>query len=348
MMALALMTAGLLLGTGPAGASTGAGWVRLAHLSPNTPAVDVYLYNFGDPSARLVLHHVSYGNVSPYEQLPPGDYTVAMRATGATASSPPVLSTAFWVTAGDAYTVAGMGPLSGLRLQVMKDALTAPPGRALVRVIQASLRQQAVSVSLGGQPIAPHLTFATTTSYQAVAPGHRTVTAVGDSERASLDLDLAPDTTYTLTVLDGQSGLRIAALDDAVGSRVMPVGGADTGLGGTAPLPAPSPLPWLCLLAAGLLLAGAGQRLSRRANRNSKSISRTGRGFRCAAAGTVLWRRASRPARGRTRARPERKAKLSQCGLSRLIRDLPLSPEIDYPAFPEHNGSRTIRARNSA
>jgi hypothetical protein len=44
----------------------------------------------------------------------------------------------------------------------------------------------------------------------------------------------------------------------------MPVG-ADTGLGGTVPRPAPSPLPWLCLLAAGLLLAGAGARLSRRA-----------------------------------------------------------------------------------
>src|SRR5580658_65763 len=87
--AAVLISAGLA-GAVPAAASTGYGWVRLAHLSPNTPAVDVYLYNFGNPSARLVLHHVSYGTVSPYEQVPPGEYTVSMRAAGAKGSAPPI------------------------------------------------------------------------------------------------------------------------------------------------------------------------------------------------------------------------------------------------------------------
>src|SRR6201996_7535635 len=57
-------------------AATGTGWVRLAHLSPNTPAVDVYLYSFGDSSAMQVLHHVAYGTVSSYESIKAGDYTV--------------------------------------------------------------------------------------------------------------------------------------------------------------------------------------------------------------------------------------------------------------------------------
>src|ERR1039458_5163750 len=74
-----VMSAGLLSAV-PAWASPGTGWVRLAHLSPNTPPVDVYLYSFGDPSARLVLRHVSYGTVSPYQEVPAGDYTVSMRA----------------------------------------------------------------------------------------------------------------------------------------------------------------------------------------------------------------------------------------------------------------------------
>ena len=65
-----------------ASASTGTGYLRLAHLSPNTPAVDVYLYSFGDPSAMVVLHHVGYGDVSPYEAVNSGEYTVAMRAAG--------------------------------------------------------------------------------------------------------------------------------------------------------------------------------------------------------------------------------------------------------------------------
>ena len=86
------------------------GYVRLAHLSPNTPAVDVYLYSFGDSTAQLVLQHVAYGTVSPFEQLAAGEYTVAMRLAGAAPSTPAVLSTTVTVTAGNAYTVAGMGP----------------------------------------------------------------------------------------------------------------------------------------------------------------------------------------------------------------------------------------------
>jgi hypothetical protein len=115
-----MMSAGLLDAV-PASASAGTGWVRLAHLSPNTPPVDVYLYSFGNPHARLVLRHVGYGTVSPYQSIPAGDYTVTMRKAGAAATAPPVLSTGFWVSAGDAYTVAGMGPAAGLRLQVLKD-----------------------------------------------------------------------------------------------------------------------------------------------------------------------------------------------------------------------------------
>src|ERR1700744_644531 len=123
LMAAAPLSLGI---TGAAAASTtsaATGWVRLAHLSPNTPAVDVYLYSFGDPSAELVLHHVGYGVVSPYEPLAAGEYTVAMRAAGAAATAKPVLSVSLNVASGGAYTVAGLGPESGLRLEVLQDQL---------------------------------------------------------------------------------------------------------------------------------------------------------------------------------------------------------------------------------
>jgi hypothetical protein len=61
-----------------------------------------------------------------------GEYTVAMRAAGASASSKPVLSASLDVAAGGACTVAGLGPESGLRLQVLKDQLSPPSGQALV------------------------------------------------------------------------------------------------------------------------------------------------------------------------------------------------------------------------
>jgi Domain of unknown function (DUF4397) len=259
-MGVAVMMSPGLLGATPAGASPGGGWVRLAHLSPNTPPVDVYLYSFGDPRARLVLHHVAYGMVSPYEGVPAGDYTVSMRAAGAAATTPPVLSTGFWVSAGNSYTVAGMGPASGLRLQVLKGTLAVHSGRALIRVIQASLRQHVVSVALGRHMLVRKLPFASTVPYQAVPAGTKVVRVAGSSEAASLAIALPADTVHTLVVLDGAGGLHITDLVDAAGSRVRPRGGAATGLGGTAPRPARSPLPWLAMIAVGALLAATGVR----------------------------------------------------------------------------------------
>ena len=133
--------------------------------------MDVYLYSFGDPSARVVLKNVTYGTVSGYQRVPTGEYTVAMRTPGASANSKPVLSTTVNVASGDAYTVAGMGPASGLRLQVFKDRLKTPPGKALVRVIQASMHQTAVTVSAGQSVLGRKLKFTTVTGYQARQAG---------------------------------------------------------------------------------------------------------------------------------------------------------------------------------
>ena len=241
-----------------ASAATATGWIRLAHLSPNTPAVDVYLYSFGDSSAHIVLHHVAYGTVSPYEQVPAGDYTVAMRAAGAAATSAPVLSTSVDVVAGHAYTVAGLGPESGLRLQVLDDQLTTPSGQALVRIIQASLKQSVVSVNWGGQMLQGSLKFGAVSSYQTVSPGTATLTVSGGGDQATASVPLAAGTVHTLVVLDGPKGLQIDDLLDAAGSGTEPAGGPATGFGGMAPRSPSSPLPWLTAIGAGLLLAAAG------------------------------------------------------------------------------------------
>jgi hypothetical protein len=270
-IALLLAASALLLGIPAAAAATvtsssaATGWIRLAHLSPDTSAVDVYLYSFGDSTAHIVLRHVGYGTVSPYEAVTAGDYSIAMRPAGASAASEPVLSATVTIAAGHAYTVAAVGPRSGLRLQVMDDDLTTPAGKALVRVIQASLRQRAVTVSWDGKVIVSKLPFAAVTAYQAVSPGTETVTVAGagSSGDASSTITLAAGSVHTLVVLDGAGGLEIANLEDAAGSGQLPVGGAATGFGGTAPHGPGSPLPWLVVIGAGALLAlTAGLRLS--------------------------------------------------------------------------------------
>jgi Domain of unknown function (DUF4397) len=247
-------------------AATGTGWIRLAHLSPNTPPVDVYLYSAGNSSnAEIELHHVAYGTVSPYESVAAGDYSVAMRASGASPTSQPVLSTSVTIKAGHAYTVAGMGPYSGLRLQVLEDQLTTPTGQSLVRVIQASLKEKVVKVSFGSTVLASSLAFAAVSPYQTVTPGTETVTVTGSGDSATSSVTLLAGTVHTLVVLDGANGLEIANLEDASGSGTPPAGGVSTGFGGTAPHGPGSPLPWLVIIGAGALLAltgGLGMRRS--------------------------------------------------------------------------------------
>ena len=247
--------------------SAGDGYVRLAHLSPNTPAVDVYLYSFGDSAELLVLHHVAYGTVSPFERLAAGEYTVAMRPAGAAASTQPVLSTTINVAAGDAYTVAGMGPASGLRLAVFNDPLTTPPGSALVQVIQASLQQDSVSVTADGTQLASALPFGQATAFVPAPPGTWTVRVIGPSETTSEQVNLAAGTVQTLVVLDGQEGLTVDPLLDAAGSAIAPTAGVQTGLGGTAGRPGRPLLPWVAAGIAGMLLAACGATLVGRRRR---------------------------------------------------------------------------------
>jgi hypothetical protein len=247
-------------------AASGTAWIRLAHLSPNTPAVDVYLYSFGNPDARIVLHHVAYGDVSGYLAVPRGEYSIAMRAAGAPATSPPVLSSSTRVASGTAYTVLAVGPRSGLRLRIFHDDLTTPTGMALVRVVQASMKHPQVTVSWGGKTIASKLPFASVTSYQAVAPGAETLAVIASADDTKSAVTLTAGSIHTLIVLDGPKGLEIANLEDADGSSQLPAGGAQTGFGGTAPHGPGSPLPWLEVIAGGSVLAvggGLGLRRSR-------------------------------------------------------------------------------------
>ncbi|HYB17339.1 MAG TPA: DUF4397 domain-containing protein [Streptosporangiaceae bacterium] len=244
--------------TSAASAASLDGWVRIAHLSPQAPAMDMYMYPFGDPSQATILRDVAYGDVSAYMALSPGQYTVAMRGFGAPASSAPALTTSFMVGARTAYTLAALGPDPGLRVAVLQDQMSTPTGKALVRVFQASLKDPVVTVSYGPDVIARQLTFGSATSYTAVSPGAQTVRFTASGADAAMSVTLAADTVHTIVVLDGSSGLKVDNLTDAAGSQIMPAGGADTGFGGTAPRPPADPVPWLLVIAAGSLLTATG------------------------------------------------------------------------------------------
>ena len=133
-----------------------------------------------------------------------------------------MLSTTVPVQAGHAYTVAGMGPKAGLRLQIIDDRTSSPPGDALVRVIQASLRQHQVTVTFGNQVIQRGQDFASVTPYRELHPGTWTVHAAGGSEHTTARLSLTATSIRTLVVLDSHGRLVITGLADAAGSKIGP------------------------------------------------------------------------------------------------------------------------------
>lgn len=243
--------------TGPAVAAPTVGYVRLAHLSPDTPEVDVYLAKYQDSSfTPQRFEGVGYGKMSQYLALPVGTYTVAMRKAGDPESTPPVLTTTVTVEAGGAYTVAGVGEFAKLGLTVLDDDLSRPAdGKAKVRVIQASVAFKVIDVALAnGTPIAAAVPFATTTPYQVVSPGTWTlkVNKTGSAASTTLSARLGVGNVYSLLVLDGTNGLTTELRADARGGEA-PYGGVETGVGGTASAEtAPKPGNTVLLVGAGV------------------------------------------------------------------------------------------------
>ena len=239
------------------------GWIRLGNLSATTSAVDVYVYASGSSSPKLMIRDVGYGAVSSYNPVSAGDYSVKMRKAGSAASSQPVLTGTVTVQGDKSYTATALNVSGQTQLKVLNDELNPPSGKSLVRVIQASDKQNAVKFHCSCAPGAPgdittKAAPGSVSSYATIPAGTWTMSATGPSAQTSLPVTLTGNTVHTEVVLDGSNGLEILNLVDAAGAGQPPTGGANTGFGGTAPHGPGSPLPWLAAIGAGLLLVLTG------------------------------------------------------------------------------------------
>lgn len=271
---LVVLVAGLLLPAAQARAADAAaeGWLRLAHLSPDTPAVDVYLSPFGSDDA-IVLRSVGYGDYSDYRAVPAGTYSASMRPAGAPAGSAPVLRANARVAAGKAYTVAAVGLNADLTTKVLLDDLTPPPaGKGRIRLIQASTRADSVDVqAVGGPTLAQGTAFGTSTGYATVPAGRWTLQvtpAGGDARPLTTTVDVPAGRVSSVTILDsagdgaGDGVLDLRTTVDSEGSATVPTGGVKTGFG-PASTGTGTPVAWwgaVGACAVSLALAGWGRR----------------------------------------------------------------------------------------
>jgi len=259
----ALASAALLalLPVSAASAAPATGWVRVAHLSPDTKQVDVTLSSLSGGTTLYKLSSVGYGNVSPYIKLPTGTYAIAMVPAGAPAGTTPVVKASVTVDAGKAETVAAMGLNKDLSTHVFSDDLAAPSsGHARVNVVQASTTHSTVTVKAGSTTAAADQRFATASSYIDVQAGTVGVTMSAGSTTKKADVSLAAGSIHTLFVLDTSSGgLTVSNVLDSSAAAVTPNGAINTGAGGLAgPDAAPLALALGVVAAAGAAAAGTG------------------------------------------------------------------------------------------
>ena len=171
LLVLGLALAMALALAAPALAQAGEAQVRVAHLAPDAPNVDVYVD--GEP----VLTDVAYTTISGYLPLPAGAQQVTVYAAGDTSS--PVIDVPVEVAAGGAYTIAAVGLVAdgSLTAQVYEDDLRSPAaGTAKVRVVHASPDAGPVDVvPRGGAPLVEGLAFPDATPYAEVPAGTYTL-----------------------------------------------------------------------------------------------------------------------------------------------------------------------------
>ena len=240
-------------------------FLRLAHLSPDTPAVDVTVTAFGRPDWSIVLKGVGYGDVSSYQRVEAGTYTVAMRPTGADPATPPVISATLDAADGRAYTVAGLGKFASLGLKVLGDEISLPPaGQARMRVLNAAPLTGSIAVSRAGTSMIDNAGFGQASDYVLVPSGptvlRLTPLNFAPSQSTNVPVTLDAGGVYSVLVLEKGGVLSASVRQDAKGAEVVPAGPVETGLGGAAGRPGepsqPSQTVGLALLVVAALASG--------------------------------------------------------------------------------------------
>lgn len=213
------------------------GWLRVAHLSPDTKAVDVQLSALRGGSSLLELADIGYGVVSEYMLLPVGTYVISMTPAGAAPGARAMIDASVKVTENKSVTVAAFGENRDLRTRVFEDDLTAPEaGASRIRLIQASTVTDSVSVETTTRLlIAENARAGQSTNYATVpaGPWDLRLSARGINDVAPIDLPNG--SVNTLFVLDNANGgLTVMPVLDSASVGAAPIGGVQTGGGALA------------------------------------------------------------------------------------------------------------------
>lgn len=167
--------------------------IRVAHFSPDTPAVDVYVN--GELSA---VQGLEFPSITDWIELPAGTYNLAVSPAGTSLDDAAIGPADFELPAGAWITVAAVGSLSNSTLKpaiVVEDYSAIADGNARVTVFHAIEDAPAVDVLAGGAAVVTQLAFP---GNQGSNDGAFTL----DVPAGSYDLQVVPSGATSPVVLD--------------------------------------------------------------------------------------------------------------------------------------------------
>ena len=171
--------------------------IRVAHLSPDAPNVDVYV------AGDAVLEDVPYRTVSDYLDVQSGTYQVMITAAGDMDTV--VYDQELEVPAGE-FTIAALGELAeeneAFGVEVYEDDVSDPGEDARVRLVHAAPDAPNVDVTVGGDPLFEDVPFGAAGS-TTVAAGEYTLEVRPATENNDGDVvaefDLTPEAGVVYT-----------------------------------------------------------------------------------------------------------------------------------------------------
>jgi hypothetical protein len=179
----------------------GSAEIRVVHAAAGAPAVDVYVGGEDTP----VVAGLSYGEASPFAELPAGDMEIEIRPAGAEAASEPIYAASLTVHAGTRIDAIAAGRLDStasddsFRVLPLVEEASEPGDDARVRIVHAGADAPTVAIDVGNDGSAEIQALARF----ADTGGEAIALPAGSEIRVAIlaGLPLAPVTSFTLPAL---------------------------------------------------------------------------------------------------------------------------------------------------